>query len=124
MFKSILTATFPPVAVCRYGCVSCCTLPIAAFWIGGLLLLGYYIFGGHDTVNELIRYGSLVTGLTMLMIAVLWAQSTIARVKQGQGSSGDRGTLCRPIPRASQKRPSVTTADDDPLAEVEKARKL
>ena len=95
MFKRILTAIFPPVAVCRYGCINSCTLPITGFWIGGLVLLGYFLFGGHRIANKLIKYGSLAGGLGLLAIAFIWA------------------AMCRPIPRANTG--SVTSTDDDPL---------
>ncbi|HBS25681.1 MAG TPA: hypothetical protein DD827_00905 [Gammaproteobacteria bacterium] len=121
MFKRILTAIFPPVAVCRYGCINSCTLPITGFWIGGLVLLGYFLFGGHRIANELIKYGSLAGGLGLLAIAFIWAQSTIAQVGQGKCTNTDisssdtssRRAMCRPIPRANTG--SVTSTDDDPL---------
>ena len=121
MLKTLLTILFPPYAVCRYGCISACALPIASFWIGGLFLLGYYVTEGHQIANDVIRLGSLLVGLSLIGLAIVWAQSTIARVTQRNCRGEQRGILCQAVSPARKTSPNE---DDDPLAEVERARDL
>ncbi len=119
MLKTLLTIVFPPYAVCRFGCINSCALPVAGLWVGGLCLLAYHFTGGREMPNEIIRLGSLLGGLGLIGIAIVWAQTTINRFRQGDCSGRRRGILCRTIPPATD-----ADADDDPLAEVERARNL
>ncbi len=119
--KTLLTILFPPYAVCRYGCISTCALPIASFWLGGLFLLGYYVTEGHQITNDVIRLGSLLVGLSLIGLSILWAQTTIARVRERNCKDGQRGILCQAVSPARKTSPDDY---DDPLAEVERARDL
>ena len=121
MLKTLLIILFPPYAVCRYGCINSCALPIAGLWLGGIFLLGYHVIEGRLFANELIRTGSLAAGLGLIGLSIAWTQTTISRVTQGNHTGGGRGLLCRVIPSDGGSSPDE---DDDPLAEVERARKL
>lgn len=117
MPKNLLLILFPPLAVCRYGCANCCVLPITGFWVGGLLLLYYFISHAQQSHNELLSYGSLAGGIGLLSLAAIWGQNTIARNKKGRCDHRKPRSkrLCQVIPRANE---------NDPLDEIEKAKKL
>ncbi len=119
MLKTLLTIIFPPYAVCRFGCINSCALPVLGLWVGGLSLLAYYFVAGQETANDVIRLGSLLGGLGLIGISVVWAQTAINRFRQGDCSGGKRGVLCQTIPPATQ-----SSEEKDPLEEVERARNL
>jgi len=113
--KQILGLVVPPLAVCRYGCASCCALPIAGFWIGGLILLAFH-FSLDGEMNRLIEMGSLAGGLALVALSIAWAELTIARAERDgcEEEDGSRG-ICASIPSANEP---------DPIEEVRKAREV
>ncbi|MGF1644496.1 MAG: hypothetical protein ACFCUJ_12680 [Thiotrichales bacterium] len=113
--KKVLWATFvPPVAVCRFGCANACAFPVAAFWVGGIALLGFH-FTQKPHLNSLIETGSLVAGLTMLAISMVWAQLVIAQVRRDGCGDRERNIICSAIPSADEV---------NPLDEVKRAKEL
>lgn len=76
-------------------------------------MVGYYFVEGQHA-NNLIRTGSLVSGLALLGISIVWAKMTIIQVaREGCSDEKSRG-ICRNIPSIHD--------NSDPLAEVEKAK--
>ncbi|MGF1546803.1 MAG: hypothetical protein ACFCUG_05720 [Thiotrichales bacterium] len=114
MKKIVLAALVPPVAVCRFGCANACAFPIAAFWVGGIALLGYH-FTQAPHLNSLLDTGSLVAGITLLAIAMAWAQLVIAQVRRDGCVDHERDPICRVIPSADE---------ENPLDEAKRAREL
>lgn len=113
MKGKVMAVFIPPIAICRYGCASCCAAPIGVFWITGIVSIIYAFFGG-PAATEGISWGTLGLGLIMWGIAAVWAENVI----QGVDDDGDTkcetksGSLCRLV------QPDMD--DTDPLEEVKK----
>ncbi len=114
MKRSILALLTPPVAVCRYGCASCCAAPITVFWITGIVGIIYAFFGG-PVATEGVSLGTLALGAALWGIAAIWAETVIKNVEQDENDPEcvtRSSTVCRIV------RPR--TDDSDPLDEVKK----
>lgn len=112
--RRVLALLAPPVAVCRYGCASCCAAPIAVFWIAGIISLIYAFFGG-PIASEGISLGTLALGAGLWGIAAVWAETVIKSVEEDANDpecETRNSTVCRMV------RPRVD--DSDPLDEVKK----
>lgn len=83
-------------------------------------MLGYYFVEGQHA-NELIRTGSLVSGLALLGISIVWAKMTIMQVAREGCSDEEARGICRSIPSIHHAPDPLDSSD--PLAEVEKAKK-
>ncbi len=116
MYRHILGITIPPLAICRYGCASCCALPITVFWVGGLAALGYHFF--HAPVEASWMYnGSLLLGIGMIVLSIIWTEMTITRViREGcDEDTSQKSKICHVI---------APGQESDPFEEVRKAKEL
>lgn len=111
MKRKAMAIIVPPIAVCRYGCASCCAAPIALFWITGIVSLVYGYFGGPLDVAG-ISWTTAGLGLIMWIIAAVWAEDTIKGVDDDQCEDNQRKSICRVI------KPDVD--DTDPFEQIEK----
>ena len=112
--RSILALLVPPVAVCRYGCASCCAAPIGVFWLAGIISIIYAFFGGPAEL-ETISLGTLTLGAALWGIASIWAENTIKGVDDDEKDpkcDSKASTVCRMV------RPTMD--DSDPMDEVKK----
>lgn len=117
MQRKILALFTPPIAVCRYGCASCCVAPIFVFWLASIGSVIYAFFGGPSGV-EGFSWGTLALGIILWAIAVSWAETVIKGVNddldEDAKCSGKSSTLCSIV--SSDK----DDFDADPLDEVNK----
>lgn len=114
MPRTLLAILVPPLAVCRYGCASCCAAPIGVFWFAGLFSIVYGYFGGPAGL-ETISWMTILLGFVLWAIAALWAYTTIQGVENDQADpecQSKRSNFC-----------SMVSPDDqsgNPLDEVKK----
>ncbi len=114
MQRKILAFITPPVAVCRYGCASCCVAPIFVFWLASIGSVIYAFFGGPAGLDH-FSWGTLALGVILWAIAVAWAETVIKGVNDdlaGKNCNGKASTLCSIVSSGSN--------DVDPLDEVNK----
>ena len=111
MKRRFLALISPPVAVCQYGCASCCAAPIGVFWIAGLVSLIYSFFGG-PTGAEGFSSGTFLLGAILWGIASTWAELTINGIEADDKCDQDSSSLCRIV------KPRLD--DNDPLDEIKK----
>jgi len=114
MQRKILAVITPPLAVCRYGCASCCVAPIFVFWLASIGSVIYAFFGGPSGLDE-FSWGTFGLGIVLWAISVAWAETVIKGVNDDLESSqcdGKASNICRIIPSKSN--------DIDPLDEVNK----
>ena len=116
MYRHILGIAIPPLAICRYGCASSCALPVTIFWAGGLAALAYHFFQAPAEYNWLYN-GSLMLGLAMIVLSIIWTELTITRVaREGcDKSQNKKSSICNVVPGAQES---------DPFEEVRKAKEL
>jgi len=116
MYRHILGIAIPPLAICRYGCSNSCALPITIFWVGGLAALAYHFFQAPVESSWLYN-GSLILGIAMIALSIIWTELTIARViRDGCDKSSDnKSSLCGVVPNEQES---------DPFEEVRKAKEL
>ena len=79
MQRKILALFTPPIAVCRYGCASCCVAPIFVFWLASIGSVIYAFFGGPSGM-EGFSWGTFALGIILWAIAVSWAETVIKGV--------------------------------------------
>ena len=114
MQRKVLALIAPPIAVCRYGCASCCVAPIFVFWLASIGSVIYAFFGGPSGLDG-FSWGTLALGMILWVIAVTWAETVIKGVSDDQKvprCSGKSSTLCSIV--------SSNNNDADPLEEVNK----
>ena len=114
MQRKVLALIAPPVAVCRYGCASCCVAPIFVFWLASIGSVIYAFFGGPSGLDG-FSWGTLALGMILWVIAVTWAETVIKGVSEdlaGTRCNGKASTLCSAV--------SSNSNDSDPLDEVNK----
>jgi len=109
--RRILALISPPVAVCKYGCASCCAAPIGVFWIAGLVSLIYAFFGGPAGI-EGFSAGTFLLGVILWGIATTWAELTINGIDADDQCDKENSSLCRMV------KPKID--DNDPLDEIKK----
>ena len=119
MHRYLLGLLLPPVAICRYGCAGCCALPISVFWIGGITALTYFLFHAAPE-HTWLHQGSLILGVAMIAISVVWTLLTLNRViRDGceQSESKNKKFCGGTTTRYSEY-------EEDPLEEVQRLKKL
>ncbi len=112
--RNLLIALTPPVAVCRWGCASCCAAPIAVFWIAGITGIVYGFLGGPAQLPH-VSWTTVGLGAGLWVIAAVWAWTTLRSVEEDLSDPAcreGRSTICRLVP----PRPD----EADPLDEVRK----
>ena len=116
MHRYIIGIVAPPLAICRYGCASCCAFPITVYWLGGLAALAYHFFKA-PIENSWLYNGSLILGLVMISLSVIWTELTIKRViRDGCDEPAEqKRTVCDVLPGGQES---------DPFEEVRKAKEL
>ena len=109
--RRILAFIAPPIAVCKFGCASCCAAPIGVFWIAGLISLIYAFFGGPAGTTE-FSPGTFLLGVILWGIATTWTELTINGVDADDQCDEQNSSLCRMVkPKAD---------DGDPMDEIKK----
>jgi len=114
MQRKILALIMPPIAVCRYGCASCCVAPIFVFWLASIGSVIYAFFGGPSGL-EGFSWGTFALGIILWSISVTWAETVIKGVSddlENPNCSGKSSTLCSIV--------SSGNSDADPMDEVNK----
>ncbi len=114
MQRKLLALLTPPLAVCKYGCASCCAAPIGVFWVTGLVSVVYGFMGGPAALNG-VSWVTVGLGLVLWVIAIVWAENTIRGVeadKDDPKCQNKLSTVCRIV------RPRLD--ESDPLDEVKK----
>ena len=111
MKRRFLALVAPPVAVCKFGCASCCAAPIGVFWIAGLVSLIYAFFGGPSSL-EGFSAGTFLLGAILWGIATTWAELTINGIDADDQCDEQNSSLCRMV------KPKLD--DSDPLEEIKK----
>lgn len=112
MRRALLTVLTPPLAVCRFGCASCCAAPIAVFWITGMVGITYGFIGGPTNLMG-PSWNTILLGLALWLIASVWAAVAI-RGANDDRCTERRSTLCRRVLDSED--------ESDPFDEVRKAR--
>jgi hypothetical protein len=118
MTRVTLSLLAPPLAVCQFGCATCCAAPIGVFWLAGMAGLIYGGLGGP------LRSGTVawwVVGLGVMLWAVasVWALLTIQRVNDDAHRPGRRrDPLCRILPASGS-----ALDESDPLEEIDRSRR-
>jgi len=116
MKRNLFALAAPPLAVCRYGCASCCAAPIGVFWITGIVSLIYGYFGG-PLGGDHVSWATMGLGVVLWAIASVWAVDTIKSVDEDQRDPNcDKqvSNLCRIV------RPRLD--ESDPFDEIKKFR--
>ena len=116
MQRKLMAVFTPPLAVCKYGCASCCAAPIGVFWVTGMVSIVYGVLGGPAGLNG-ISWITVGLGLALWVLAVVWAENTIQGVEADQADpkcQSNASTVCRIV------RPRLD--ETDPLDEIKKFR--
>jgi len=71
MRRAALTLFAPTVAVCKFGCASCCAAPITVFWLAGIVSIVFGFLGGPVSLTE-TSWTTVTLGLALWGIASLW----------------------------------------------------
>ena len=114
MKRKLMATLVPPLAVCRYGCASCCAAPIGVFWVTGIVGIVYGLLGGPAELDH-ISWPTLSLGIALWLIAAVWAENTIRGVEADQtdpACSDHTSSFCRVV------RPKLD--ESDPLDETKK----
>lgn len=111
MKRLLLTFMSPPVAVCHYGCAGCCAAPIGVMWMAGMIGI-IYGYSGGPTAMAGISWGTVGLGLTLWVIAIIWAMTVARGVNKAD-------------PKCQQKRGTASNSvknddDNDPMADINK----
>ena len=116
MQRKLFVIFTPPLAVCRYGCASCCVAPIAVFWFASIISVIYAFFGGPLQSNS-FSWGTFGLGVALWIIAGMWARTVIKGVEEDltdTGCTGKASGICRIV--------SARGDEIDPLDEVRNLR--
>lgn len=114
MRRKILAFFAPPLAVCQYGCASCCVAPIFVFWLASIGSVIYAFVGGPAGLSE-FSWGTFALGIILWAIAVIWAETVIKGVNDDLEDSqcdGKASSICSIV--------SSKSNEVDPLDEVNK----
>jgi len=112
MTRYVLSVFTPPLAVCRYGCASCCAAPIGVFWIGGIVALVYGTLGGPLQLAG-VSWGTVALGVLLWLAATVWAALTVRAMDQDLCESQSSPLCSRVMPEVEEP---------DPMEEVRHAR--
>ncbi len=116
MHRTFLAAVAPPVAVCRYGCASCCVAPISVFWLASIVSITYAFFGGPLAGTD-FSWGTFGLGATLWLIASVWAENVVRGVESDMNDPKCQSKT------SSFCRVATTNGDEvDPLDEINKLR--
>ncbi|MEE9342283.1 MAG: hypothetical protein V3V12_01470 [Gammaproteobacteria bacterium] len=111
MKQILLTSVTPPIAVCKYGCASCCAAPIAVFWLAGVVSIIYGFLGGPANLMG-PSWNTIALGFALWAIAGVWAALTIRGADAEKCGAKKNPPLCKPF----------SVDDSDPFDEVKKAK--
>ncbi len=112
MKRFLYASLVPPFAVCRYGCAGCCAAPIAVVWLAGVISLIYGFMGGPAELSG-ISWGTLGLGITLWIIAAIWAATVIRGVQLDESDpkcQDKRSTVCRMV--------KPDDDDHDPMSDI------
>ncbi|HHJ14737.1 MAG TPA: hypothetical protein ENJ79_10260 [Gammaproteobacteria bacterium] len=112
MKRALLILLLPPYAACRFGCAGCCAAPIGVFWLASLTSVGYGLMGGPTNLMG-PSLNTLLLGLVMWGISVVWAAITVRSANEERCANRGRKSLCNNI---------LPGDESDPFDEVRKAR--
>ena len=76
MKRVALTLLAPTIAVCRFGCASCCAAPITVFWLAGIVAIVSGFLGGPLGLTR-PSWSTVALGLALWGIASLWTAISI-----------------------------------------------
>lgn len=113
MTRVTLSLMAPPLAVCRYGCASCCAAPIGVFWLTGIVSLIYGGLGGPLRSGS-VAWWVVALGCFLWATATAWALLTIQSVADQRECEQHKG-ICRVLPEGGPD-------DSDPLEEIGRLR--
>lgn len=106
----------PPVAVCRYGCASCCVAPISVFWLASIVSVIYAFFGGPlasaGAATE-FSWGTFALGAVLWAIASIWAENVVKGVQSDMDDpkcEGKSSSFCRMV--------TTNGEETDPMDEI------
>jgi hypothetical protein len=102
MKRAALILLAPTVAVCRYGCASCCAAPITVLWLAGIVAIVLGFLGGPAEMAE-PSWGTVGLGLALWAISSLWT-AIATRGSSGQLCEGADSAVCQ----------GVNSGKDDP----------
>ncbi len=88
MKRSTLALLAPPIAACRFGCLSCCAAPITVFWITGIVSLAYGLAGGPSQ-GQGVSWPTLGLGILLWGISAIWARTSIQTAADGHCAPAD-----------------------------------
>ena len=112
MKRAALIVLAPTVAVCRFGCASCCAAPITVLWLAGIVAI---ILGFLPGSAELVApsWGSVGLGLSLWGISALWTAVAVR---------GSDGSLCDGPDSAVCNRVNSAQGDSKQFDEIHRAR--
>ena len=114
MKRKLMATLVPPLAVCHYGCASCCAAPIGVFWITGIIGIIYGLLGGPAELAH-VSWPTLLLGIGLWVIAAVWAENTIRGVEVDQT---DPACTTRTSTFCGVVKPKLD--ESDPLEETKK----
>ena len=103
MRRTALVLLAPTVAVCRFGCASCCAAPITVFWVAGIISIVFGFLGGPVSNQSGISWSTVALGLALWAMASLWTAVSIWGAGKAQCDKPD-----------SSVRPTIHSAEDEP----------
>jgi hypothetical protein len=112
MKRAAMILLAPPVAVCKFGCASCCAAPVTVLWLAGMVAVILGFIGGPAEQAE-PSWVTVGLGLALWGISALW--TTIAT------RSGD-GSVCEGVDRSVCKRINPDDNDSTHLEDIHRAR--
>lgn len=112
MRRAVLTLLAPTVAVCKFGCASCCAAPITVFWLAGIVSIVFGLLGGPVGLTG-ISWTTVALGLTLWGIAALWTAFAIRGTGEALCEQPD-SPVCQAI--------NSESGESDSLNEIHSAR--
>jgi len=76
MKRAALTLLAPTLAVCRFGCASCCAAPITVLWLAGIVGIVFGFLGG-PVGSTGPSWSTLAVGLALWGSGSLWTAIAI-----------------------------------------------
>ena len=112
MKRAALTLLAPTLAVCRFGCASCCAAPITVLWLAGMVGIIFGLLGGPVGLTG-PSWGTVALGLALWGIASLWTAIAIRGSDEARCDGPDR-PVCHTI--------NSDTDESDPRDEFRRTR--
>jgi len=113
--RKFMAALTPPLAVCHYGCASCCAAPIGVFWVTGIISIIYGFMGGPANLEQ-ISWMTVLLGFGLWVIAAVWAENTLKGVETDQEDPNCKSKKASNVCRIVKPR----LDESDPLEEIKK----